>query len=227
MNRTYAIPAAIALSAHALLFVGSGEKPTTGNEPTEVHPKLPEGTKEDDPRWVTVKFFDDAPKPVTNPTSDAGGGDIKEPPIGIPEIPRFGPVEWARVPQEYTPVEIGEGRELPTKGLRLAEKGAGGRFGKAAFTPSMLDRKPRTRSQLEPIYPQAMKLTGVTGTVWVEFMVDETGLVHDVRVIKSTNRAFEDATLTAVSQWRFEPGKSKGIPVSFRMGIPIVFNLND
>jgi protein TonB len=72
-----------------------------------------------------------------------------------------------------------------------------------------------------------LKNTGITGTVWVEFMVDESGRVHDVQVIKSTNREFNDATLAAVSQWRFESGKRKGIPVRFRMSIPIVFNLNE
>jgi protein TonB len=97
--------------------------------------------------------------------------------------------------------------------------------GSGLVAVTQLDDKPRTRFQNAPQYPQSMKISGATGTVWVDFVVDENGRVHDVRVIKSTNSGFDDATLLAVAKWRFEPGKRKGIPVKFRMAVPVVFNL--
>jgi protein TonB len=87
----------------------------------------------------------------------------------------------------------------------------------------MLDDTPRTRFQKSPVYPRLLKNAGETGTVWVDFMVDERGYVHDARVVKSTNPGFNDVTLAALSEWKFEPGKRNGIPVRFRMSLPMVF----
>lgn len=228
MNRSYAIPAAIALTAHALLFVGSSNPPIKPNGPVLINVKDKDKPKEDDLIDRTVQLITEELKVVSTPTTEAGGGSSDEAPIGVPEIPRVpGPSDLGRIPQDYVPVVPGTGNKLPTKGLHISGKGDGNGLGTAAFTPDMLDKKPRTRFQKEPVYPHAMKNTGATGTVWVEFLVDEKGLVHHARVVKSTNSGFDDATLAAVSQWRFEPGKRNAIPVRFRMSIPIVFNLSD
>jgi protein TonB len=90
-----------------------------------------------------------------------------------------------------------------------------------------LDRAPRTRSQIAPVYPFEAKRTGLTGSVNVEFTVDENGRVGDPRIVSSTDRVFEQATIAAVLKWRFEPGTREGRAVRFRMIAPVVFNLND
>ena len=90
---------------------------------------------------------------------------------------------------------------------------------------SGLDNPPRTRSQVGPAYPAAERNAGITGEVLVEFMVDESGRVFNPRVVRSSNAAFEPATLRAVAKWRFEPGKKNGRAVRFRMMVPVTFNL--
>jgi protein TonB len=90
-----------------------------------------------------------------------------------------------------------------------------------------LDQPPRTRVQASPVYPAREKYEGINGSVEVEFIVDETGAVLNPRVVSSTQRAFEEPTLRAVEQWRFVPGRSKGKVVSFRMRVPVLFNVND
>jgi protein TonB len=92
---------------------------------------------------------------------------------------------------------------------------------------SMLDNSPRTRFQPAPLYPHAAKQAGLRGEVVVEYIVDEYGRVVDPRIVSSSDRVFEDATLKAVAKWQFEPGRRAGAIVSFRMMVPVVFNLTD
>jgi protein TonB len=65
----------------------------------------------------------------------------------------------------------------------------------------------------------------MTGEVLVEFMVDESGAVRDPRIIRSSDRVFEESAVRAVSRWRFEPGRRNGAIVRFKMAVPIVFTL--
>lgn len=46
-------------------------------------------------------------------------------------------------------------------------------------------------------------------------------------VVSSTDHRFEEASLRAVSKWRFEPGKHHGRVVRFRMSVPLVFRLTE
>ncbi len=219
MKRRFAVPAAIALTAHAVLFLGLGKPPTPPSlslTPT-----------------VVVK---DTPPPVvevitTPPSSDdnetACGGPVVEMAKRLLERPPVVSPGDNEATQNYVKMPPGEKNNLV--GMEGIGGGGDGPPGLGIMTTvaSMLDNPPRTRFQKAPVYPSAMKTTGTSGTVWVEFMVDEAGRVHDVRVLKSTDSEFEDATCDAVSFWRFEPGRRNGIPVRFRMSLPVVFNLTD
>jgi protein TonB len=90
-----------------------------------------------------------------------------------------------------------------------------------------LDGVPRATVQGAPVYPGEARRTGMSGEVLVEFLVDESGVVHDPRVIRASAAVFEEAALRAVARWRFEPGRRHGTVVRFRMSVPIVFSLAD
>jgi protein TonB len=60
----------------------------------------------------------------------------------------------------------------------------------------------------------------------VEFGVDEGGRVYDPRVVRSSDALFDEPTLEAVRQWRFEPGRRNGRIVRFRMMLPVEFHLD-
>jgi len=87
----------------------------------------------------------------------------------------------------------------------------------------LLDNSPNVRSQKAPVYPYEAARDSKSGTVTVEFIVDETGHVLDPVVVNSTDPVFEEPTLRAVSQWRFEPGRRDGRTVRFRMRLPVEF----
>ncbi len=93
------------------------------------------------------------------------------------------------------------------------------------LTAGALDKTPRTKMRVAPMYPNDARGTGLTGEVLVEFVVDEAGRVLRPRVVRSTDARFEAPTLRAVEKWRFEPGTRHGVPVRFRMAVPVVFSL--
>lgn len=115
--------------------------------------------------------------------------------------------------------------ELPTVPVGLPDgigMGAGEIFGGLD-----LDDPPRTRVQVRPNYPRDAMNDGRRGEVLVEFVVDEAGRVLAPRVVRSSDRIFEEPTLRAVAKWRFEPGRRHGQIVRFRMAVPVVFSLSE
>jgi protein TonB len=93
------------------------------------------------------------------------------------------------------------------------------------YRESQLDKVPRALVQIPPDYPAALKHDNVTGVVLIEFDVDVKGRVVGARVRESTRHAFDEPTVCAVLQWRFEPGICQGRPVPFRMMVPVDFKL--
>lgn len=224
MKRSFVIPAAIALALHAMLFIGSSKPPET----TKItQKKTPIDKVVDLVKQIEVELQKlEVPEANVSTEEKSGGGGGERSPVGIPEIPRFASPGPFEITQEQVRVDPGDGSKLPT-GFTGPGNGTGNGYGPDIVGALSLDNPPATRSQREPVYPHGMKSAGITGTVWVEFTVDVGGRVHDVQVVKSTHKGFEEATVAAVSSWRFEPGKRKGIPVRFRMTIPIVFSLSD
>ncbi|MFA7236010.1 MAG: TonB family protein [Phycisphaeraceae bacterium] len=92
----------------------------------------------------------------------------------------------------------------------------------ALFGIDELDQKPRVISQASPTLNAEIRRKA-PGTVYVIFVVDQTGRVVDPQVQRSSDAVFEKAALSAVKQWKFEPGKRNGQPVRFRMRVPITF----
>ncbi len=91
-----------------------------------------------------------------------------------------------------------------------------------------LDQHPQVRGvQARPNYPFEMRRAGLNGEVVLRFVVDTSGDVRDVEVIRSSQREFEAAAIQAVLKWKYRPGRKGGKAVATRMQIPIVFNLND
>jgi len=92
----------------------------------------------------------------------------------------------------------------------------------ALFSLSDLDQKPRCIYQPSPVLSASLRKKA-PGTVYIIFAVNQSGRVEQPIVQSSSNPVFERAALAAVKQWKFEPGKRKGDPVSFRMRVPITF----
>jgi periplasmic protein TonB len=218
MERQYALPIAFAAAAHAALLFGFSRPPQMAapiertrilpfelSPPVEIDPPVPEGsdTKSSAPKNQpeVPRVVQPEPLVVDFPTSF-----VVPPP---PQHP-IGPADIKVIPVA-TGIHSTDGRP-----------GVGDIVGR-----DFLDKEPRTRFQAAPIYPFEAKKGGVSGEVLVDFVVDESGRVHDPRVVRSSDRVFEESALRAVAKWQFEPGRRDNKIVRFRMSVPIVFTLND
>ncbi|MDO8545307.1 MAG: energy transducer TonB [Opitutaceae bacterium] len=220
-DRHFTLPIALAAAIHGALFFGSPIRPP--NLPAKKLTEKPVPTiamtrREDEP--------DPAPLEAIAETGAKASPDQYRPTTDdVPTIPKL--TDFT-VPVVKTPVVEFRGhmRVIPTDIGPKVGTGSGTSIGDIIGAMG-LDSPPKTRVQTTPVYPFEAKRDGRRGEVLVEFVVDETGRVVDPRVVQSTDRVFEEATLRAVSKWRFEPGRRHGRVVRFRMVQPVVFNLSE
>ncbi len=76
-------------------------------------------------------------------------------------------------------------------------------------------------------YPEMARQAGVEGTVYVQFIVDETGRVLDPVAIRSPNDLLTNAAIQAVLESEFVPGQQRGRAVRVRFTVPVKFQLRD
>ncbi|MFA5057103.1 MAG: TonB family protein [Opitutaceae bacterium] len=62
----------------------------------------------------------------------------------------------------------------------------------------------------------------VGARVEVEFLVDGTGRPQQVHVLSATDDAFGMSVRNAVKQWKFEPARLNGTPVSKKVLLPVI-----
>lgn len=76
----------------------------------------------------------------------------------------------------------------------------------------------------DPVYPPVAKAARVQGTVVLQATISKSGSVEDLHVV--TGQALlQDAALTAVRTWRYQPYMVNGEPVKVQTTINVVFTL--
>jgi protein TonB len=83
---------------------------------------------------------------------------------------------------------------------------------------------PRKIADARPLYPEIARAARKEGTVILEAVLDPTGRVTQLRVIRSVP-LLDQAALDAVRQWRYTPSLYGGHPVSVLMTITVTFTL--
>jgi len=74
---------------------------------------------------------------------------------------------------------------------------------------------------MDSTYPPARRQAGVGASVMVSLVVGPDGSPLDVRIISSTDAAFVQPTLAAVSRLRFSPGQVNGRAANVRLELPL------
>ncbi len=75
-------------------------------------------------------------------------------------------------------------------------------------------------------YPEDAKKDKIEGTVYVAFIVDETGKVKNVRVIKGVSPSLDKEAIRVASQMpNWTPGKHNGKNVKVQFNLPVKFAL--
>lgn len=76
-------------------------------------------------------------------------------------------------------------------------------------------------------YPKVAQQTGQEGTVWVRFIIDVTGVVTGVEVIRSVGGVLDKEASRVIGLMpNWKPGMQHGTPVNVRMVLPIKFELD-
>jgi len=83
---------------------------------------------------------------------------------------------------------------------------------------------PHKTVDVRPIYPEPARAARIEGVVVMEAVLDLTGHVTQLRVIRSVPM-LDQAAMAAVRQWRYTPTMYYGKPVSVLMTITISFKL--
>jgi len=83
---------------------------------------------------------------------------------------------------------------------------------------------PRKTEDMRPIYPDIARQARIEGTVVMEAVLDPSGRVTQLHVIKSVPM-LDQAALDAVRQWRYTPSVYGGRPVSVLVTITVRFTL--
>ena len=97
--------------------------------------------------------------------------------------------------------------------------------GEVVYAARFVERKPRLLEQVEPAYPDEARRAGLEGVVLMEFTVGKDGRVKDSAVLKG-HEMFHQASLDALSRFRYLPGYQNREAVEVRMYIYIRFQLD-
>ena len=90
------------------------------------------------------------------------------------------------------------------------------------------EEAPRLLQMVTPIYPDSARRAGLEGQVGLQIVVDEQGFVTEAEVVYAKPAGiFEEAAVTAILKWVFEPARSGGRPIRVQMGQRMSFSLKD
>lgn len=74
-------------------------------------------------------------------------------------------------------------------------------------------------------YPEMAIKMGITGRVYLQFIVDEKGNVVDPVVTRPLGGGTDEAALEAIKKAKFKPGKQRGKPVKVQYSMFVTFQI--
>jgi protein TonB len=83
---------------------------------------------------------------------------------------------------------------------------------------------PQRIAYTAPQFPPAAQAARMEGTVILEAIIDATGEVQDVKVLKSVP-LLDRAAIDAVRQWRYTPTRLNGVAIPVIMSVTVTFSL--
>ena len=105
--------------------------------------------------------------------------------------------------------------------------GSGGGTGGERYRPGNGVTTPVPISEIKPQYTSEAMRARIQGQVWVECVVQPSGVCSDVQVVRSLDSTFglDREAVKAAQQWRFRPGTRLGQPVPVLVTIELSFAL--
>ena len=154
------------------------------------------------PKLETDQF--DVVEKIEPDVEEAKVADTNPDPIELPPDPTFAPVEEEKEVEDNTVFKIAETMpEYP---------GGDGRL--LGFLAS------------NTVFPQVAIDNNITGTVWVNYVVNKKGKVTRVKVVRGAHPILDKEAVRVVKSLKgYKPGKQRGRPVNVEFTVPIRFEL--
>jgi len=195
----------------ALRWVSIAKKPAEPSLPARTAPKPPPPVRP-------------ARRPAA-PAPSAGKAAASAPRVDAPVAPlRIDPWELGAGSPGQAPLFVPPEPETPAQGTPDPEAGRPLFEPKEVYDPGEVDELPRALRRVLPEYPSRALDRRIEGFVLLGFVVDREGALKDVRVLDwKGSREFCKPAAEALAQWTFEPGRSRGKPVSVRLSQRFIF----
>jgi TonB family protein len=111
----------------------------------------------------------------------------------------------------------------PSGGADKADKGPDEPDDKGVYNVGGSIAPPDRTSGAAPELPAAAKAAGITsGAVVAEIVVDETGRVSDIKILRSVPQ-LDAAAVANIKTWMYQPATLKGHPVPVRLVVEVTF----
>jgi len=85
--------------------------------------------------------------------------------------------------------------------------------------------RPEIINRINPQYTEVARKARLQGTVIVEAIIDETGHVTNVKVLKGLPMGLDKAAVEAVQRWTFKPAMFQGKPVKVYYTLTVNFQV--
>ena len=77
-------------------------------------------------------------------------------------------------------------------------------------------------------YPEVARENGISGRVYIEFVVEKDGRVSNVRVLRGVDASLDKEAVRVVSSSpKWSPGKQRDKAVRFKFQVPVIFQLRN
>lgn len=183
--------------------------------------------------FMTEEEPEPEPEPENEPPPIQQVLNLEPPPKGFQTLDA--PID---IPTEIPPVDFSarfDPRDFSGIGVEGGVfSGVVGGTGPVDFTQTFLeaavDERPERLSGPYPRYPEMLRQAGIEGFVLLEFVIDTSGRVEEatLKVLQSTNRAFEGPAKIVIRRSLYRPGKVRGqavrVLVSQQIGFTITRN---
>jgi TonB family protein len=87
------------------------------------------------------------------------------------------------------------------------------------------DKPPTAIKRVQPVYPKFAAKANLQGKVLALLWVDKSGMVREVRILRSDSDIFNQAVIDAAKQYVFTPATFQNEPVAVWIAMPFSFSL--
>ena len=84
-------------------------------------------------------------------------------------------------------------------------------------------RAPKVVHRVEPKYSESAREAKIDGVVVLSAVISTDGKAEKIVVLRKLEPSLDQNAITAVEQWKFEPGTREGVPVRVKATIEINF----